>query len=70
MMRALDMGERPPEKRIGPWRGADSEADRHGLNASNLHRRRTRFNYHDHPLAAKLIAISIARCGGTWRLPS
>jgi hypothetical protein len=33
-------------------------------------RRNQRFSYYDHPVAAKLIAISIARCGGTWRVPS
>jgi len=33
-------------------------------------RRNQPFSYYDHPLAAKLIAISIARCGGTWRAPS
>jgi hypothetical protein len=71
-MRAIETG--PPDPgNASAAPGQEGGATRVGLvssgNGDTLRRRRPKFNYRDHPLAALLIAAALARCGGTWRLP-
>jgi len=47
MERTMNFHDRPPDpaKRIGPWQGADSRNDMHGLDSPNIRRRRRWFKY-------------------------
>jgi hypothetical protein len=65
----MNFRDRPPDpaKRIGPWQGADSRNDMHGLDGPLISRRRRQFNYKLHPVAAELIRESLRACGGQVR---
>jgi len=66
-MTPLDTG--PPEKRISPWRGADSETHWKDWNEGQNSRphRRLQSPYRQHPVMAALVLDALIRCGGAVR---
>ena len=57
----------PPDKRESRpcEKAALPRKDTHGLDIVTIRRRRHRFNYRDHRVAAELIRSSLRACGGT-----